>query len=178
MPAVILNLANKCWWVINFHASASLTPENLRHPLNMSLTRFQSQCGGCSYPFFGVNIISMPFGTHTFVWAPSCFSPFLNNWPSLIFVAHFLVPKAPNGRLQWPRCLRRTSAAARLLRLWVRIPPGAWMSVCCECCTLPGRGLCDDLITRPEKSYQLWCDLETSWKKRPWPTGSCCATRK
>ena len=32
-------------------------------------------------------------------------------------------------RSQWPRGLRRRSAAARLLRLWVRIPPGAWMFV-------------------------------------------------
>jgi len=23
------------------------------------------------------------------------------------------------------------------------------MFVCCECCVLPGRGLCDGLITRP-----------------------------
>jgi len=35
---------------------------------------------------------------------------------------------------QWPRGLRRGSTAARLQRLWVRIPPGAWMFVCCECC--------------------------------------------
>ena len=27
------------------------------------------------------------------------------------------------------------------------------MSVCCECCVLSGRGLCDGLITRPEESY-------------------------
>ena len=33
----------------------------------------------------------------------------------------------PVSRSQWPRGLRRRSAAARLLRLWVRIPPGAWM---------------------------------------------------
>jgi len=30
---------------------------------------------------------------------------------------------------------------------------------------LSGRGLCDELITRPEESYRLWCvvvcDLET-----------------
>ena len=32
-------------------------------------------------------------------------------------------------RSQWPRGLRRRSSAARLLRLWVRIPPGAWMFV-------------------------------------------------
>jgi len=35
-----------------------------------------------------------------------------------------------------------------------------------ECCVLPGRGLCDEMITRPEESYRLWCvvvcDLETA----------------
>jgi hypothetical protein len=70
------------------------------------------------------------------------------------------------GRSQWPRVLRRRSTAARLLRLWVRIPPGAWMFVCYECCVLSGRGICDGLITRPEKSYRLWrvvvCGQETS----------------
>jgi hypothetical protein len=35
---------------------------------------------------------------------------------------------------QWPRGLRRRSSAARLLRLWVRIPPGAWMSVVSVVC--------------------------------------------
>ena len=38
------------------------------------------------------------------------------------------------GRSQWPRGLRRRFTAARLLRLWVRIPPRAWTFVCCECC--------------------------------------------
>jgi hypothetical protein len=70
----------------------------------------------------------------------------------------------------------RWSTAARLLRLWVRIPPGAWMYVCCECCVFSGRRLCDELITHPEESYRLWCvvmcDLETSWMRRPWPTGA------
>jgi len=71
---------------------------------------------------------------------------------------------ASDSRSQWSRGLRRRSAAARLLRSWVRIPPGAWILVCCECCVLSGRGLCDELITRPEESYRLWCvvvcDLE------------------
>ena len=70
------------------------------------------------------------------------------------------------SRSQWPCGLRRRSSAARLLRLWVRIPPGAWMLVCCECCVLSGRGLCDGLITRLEESYRMWrvvvCDQETS----------------
>ena len=47
-----------------------------------------------------------------------------------------------------------------------RIPPGAWIFVCCECRVLSGRGLCDELITRPEESYRFCCvvvcDLETS----------------
>ena len=76
-------------------------------------------------------------------------------------------------RSQWPRVLRRRSSAARLLRSWVRIPPGAWMFVCCECCVLSGRGLCDGLITRLEESYRLWrvvvCDQEASktWRLKP-----------
>jgi hypothetical protein len=40
------------------------------------------------------------------------------------------------------------------------------MFVRCECCVLLGRGLCDELITRPEESYRLGCvvvcDLETT----------------
>ena len=34
---------------------------------------------------------------------------------------------------------------------------GELMPVSCECCVLTGRGLCDELITRPEESYRLWC---------------------
>ena len=72
-------------------------------------------------------------------------------------------------RSQWPCGLRRRSSAARLLRLWARIPPRSWMFVCCDCCLLSGRGLCDGLITRPEESYRLWrvvCDQETSKTRR------------
>jgi hypothetical protein len=73
-------------------------------------------------------------------------------------------------RSQWPRGLRRGSSAARLLRSWVRIPREAWMFVCCECCVMSGRGLCDGLITLPEESYRLWrvvvCDQENSKTRR------------
>ena len=59
-----------------------------------------------------------------------------------------------------------TQRGCHTLRLWVRIPPSAWMFVCWECCVLSGRALCDALITRPEESYPMWCvavcDLETS----------------
>jgi hypothetical protein len=67
---------------------------------------------------------------------------------------------------QWPRGLRRRSVATHLLRSWVRIPLRAWMFVCCECCVLSGRGLCDGLATHPEESYRLWrvavCSIKTS----------------
>ena len=85
-------------------------------------------------------------------------------------------------RSQWPRGLKCRFAAARPLRLWVRIPPGAWLFVCCDCYVMSGRGLCDKLIPRIEESYRLWwvvvCDLETLWMRRCWPTGGCCAKRK
>ena len=31
------------------------------------------------------------------------------------------------------------------------------MDVCRECCVLSGGGHYDELITRPEESYRLWC---------------------
>jgi len=56
------------------------------------------------------------------------------------------------------------------------------MFVSCRCYVLSGRGLRDELITRPEESYRLWCvvvcDLENSWVRRPWPTGGCWAKNK
>ena len=43
---------------------------------------------------------------------------------------------------------------------------------CYEYCTLSD--LCDELMTRPKESYRLWCvvlcDLESSRKRRQWPT--------
>jgi hypothetical protein len=48
-------------------------------------------------------------------------------------------------------------AAARLLRLRVRMPPDTWVSFCFECCALSGTGLCVGLITRPEESYRVCC---------------------
>jgi hypothetical protein len=46
------------------------------------------------------------------------------------------------------------------------------------CCVLPGRGLCDELITHPEESYRLWrvtYDQETSLMRRPQPALDCRA---
>ena len=51
-----------------------------------------------------------------------------------------LTAKINPRRSQWPRGLRRGSGTARLFRLWVRFPPGAWISVYWACCVLSGRG--------------------------------------
>ena len=59
------------------------------------------------------------------------------------------------GRSQWPRCIRRGSEAARFLGLWVRIPPGAWVPVCCEYSVLSGRSLYDWPIHRLEETYHV-----------------------
>ena len=59
--------------------------------------------------------------------------------------------KKHNSRSQWPRVLRPRSTAARLLGLWVRITPAAWMSVCCEFCVLWSAAICQAKV-----SSELW----------------------
>ena len=101
------------------------------------------------------------------------------NWNMLLtlFRMQYKLNADPSGCV----LLKRGSAATCLLRVWVWIPLGAWMSVWYVCCVLSDRGLCNELNTHPEQSYQPWrvvvCDLETLWM-RPWPNGGCCAKNK
>jgi hypothetical protein len=102
--------------------------------------------------------------------------------PWLLLCFSFNLVKVKMKWSQWPCGLRRGSAAARLLGLWVRIPPRAWMSVSCECCVLLGRGLCDGLVTRSEEFYRVWCVSSVIVKprtmRRPRPPSGCRATEK
>jgi hypothetical protein len=85
------------------------------------------------------------------------------------------------SRFRWPRGLRRGSAAARLLGLQLWIPPGSWVYFfCCECCVLSGSGLCDELITRPEDTYKVWCvcDHEASIMRMPWSISGVAPGKK
>jgi len=77
------------------------------------------------------------------------------NW---IYVFH-MIPRTwvPNCILGLLMPASPIPVAACLLRLQVRIPLEAWLSVPCECCVLSGRGLCDRPITSPEESYWVWC---------------------
>jgi len=49
------------------------------------------------------------------------------------------------------------------------------MDVCCECCLLSSRGLCDELITRPVESYRMWCVAGCDIEAWPRPTQGCRA---
>jgi hypothetical protein len=140
-----------------------------------------------------------PNNTHTVHSLTSCYAKFLiflyaeieqsttccgsvDPWSDVYKLEIYTQCNSYCSRSHRPRALRRRSAAARLLRLWVRIPPGVWMFVCFEDCVLSGRGLCNELITRPVESYRLWCivvcDLEITWIRRPWSTGGCRAKNK
>jgi hypothetical protein len=58
------------------------------------------------------------------------------SWESCYSEYNFIFVVFNKRRCQWPRGLRRGSAAVRLLGLRVRIQPGPWMSVvsvvCCQ----------------------------------------------
>jgi hypothetical protein len=77
------------------------------------------------------------------------------------------------GRSQWPRGLRRRSAAERLLRSWVGIPPRSCMFVSCTVFVSSGRDLCNEPVPRPEESYRLWCVSECDQMKLQ-TLDTCC----
>ena len=66
----------------------------------------------------------------------------------------FIVSK---GRMADPGngALSSVNEVSRLLGMWVRIPPGAWMSALCECSVLSGRSFCDELIPCSEECCVL-----------------------
>jgi hypothetical protein len=83
--------------------------------------------------------------------------------------------------MQYKQCsLRRGSAAARLLGLRVRIPPGVWLSlrsVVSYHVEVSASGW--SFVQRsPIKCSVCECDREASIMRRPWPTGGCCDMEK
>jgi len=58
------------------------------------------------------------------------------------------------------------SRTIHLLRMWVRIPPGAWMFVCCECCQVEVSATSWSLVQRsPTDCGASLCVIE---KPREW----------
>ena len=124
-----------------------------------------------------INLVCLP--THVNLAHLCCVFPSLCSRSSfigltllkLLYHVYYYIISVLLCRSQWPRSLRRRSAAARLLRSWVRIPPGAWISVCCECC----------VCCQVEVSATIWSLVQRSSNdfgvslcmRRPWPTGGC-----
>jgi hypothetical protein len=73
----------------------------------------------------------MAFKTQWFVMYRQVCTKTSTSCPQRIYV--FRISYCLQGPPPQPRGLRPGSAAARLLGLRDRIPPGAWMSVSCEC---------------------------------------------
>jgi hypothetical protein len=79
---------------------------------------------------------------------------------------------------QWQRRLSCRSAVVRLLGLWVRIPPEAWMFVSCECCVLYLRRADHSYRGIPQSVRVSECDRDASIMKMPWHTRGCCVMEK
>jgi hypothetical protein len=145
-----LNLGITCGVIRQFHVPAASSSRNsLRCSLNWKVFGLYKLSGHSgeynnSPPLQRIEIrfLSRPWSIEWTLWN--------NN------VTKCLGHEFGRGRSQWPSGLRRGSVNDRLLGLWVRIPPGAWVFVCCKCCVLSGRALCKGLITRPEESCRLW----------------------
>jgi hypothetical protein len=87
-------------------------------------------------------------------------------WRESSYKAADWVINLKNGRSQWPRGLRRRSAAERLLGSWIRIPPEARTFVSCTVFVLSSTTLWDGSNTRPKESYRLWSVFESDQMKR------------
>ena len=81
----------------------------------------------------------------------------------------------------WPRGQRRGYAGARLLGLWVRIPPWTWVSVSLSVvyCQVEVSATGWSLIQRiPTECGVSECDREASTLRKPWPTMDCYAIQR
>jgi hypothetical protein len=100
-----------------------------------------------------------------------------SHWNRLlkIYITKYIFLGSSHIRRSYNYLIDRSCAAARFLRLWVRIPPVIRMSFSSvECCVLAGKGLCvgRSLVQRsPTECGGSECDLETSTIRRPGSLG-------
>ena len=87
-------------------------------------------------------------------------SPIRKFYCAFILILIILSANHSNCRSQWPRGLRRGVCGHSPAEILGWSPTGG-MDVCRGCCLLSGRGLWDELITRPEVCVFV-CDLDTS----------------
>jgi hypothetical protein len=71
------------------------------------------------------------------------------------------------SRSRWPRGLRRRSW---LLGYWDYGFESRYLSLCLYVVfSCVGRGLCDELITRPKEAYQVSTNITETSQMIPWP---------
>ena len=157
----ILNICTRLRWVVNF------APRPL-YPQGKTPVPIQWEVGRASEPVWTFRKRERSFVlTGTRSLGPLKFS-------SVVLRKYPVVYKPHADPVAW--------FCGRSLAAIVGSNPAGRINVCFECCVLSGRGLWVGLITRPEKSYRLWCvvfcDLETPWMGRPWSKGGCCTKNK
>ena len=64
-----------------------------------------------------------------------------------------------------------------MLGLWVRIPPGALMSVSCECRVLSGASALSVVQRSSIERGVSEFDRQASIMRKPWPTRVCCSMK-
>ena len=105
----------------------------------------------------------MSFSTMTQPNAPPYTSRLKREW--VWKIGHSLYFDIRYSASQWPRGLRHRFCGRSPAEIVGSNPTGD-TDACCDCCVLSRRGLCDEMITRPEESYRVRCfvecDLETS----------------
>ena len=76
-----------------------------------------------------------------------CYRPLSNSFIFVLYEEHLPISVAEQSKV-W--VYGRSLAGIRSSN-----PAGAQISVCCDCCVLSGRGLCDRPFTRTEESEQV-----------------------
>jgi hypothetical protein len=94
------------------------------------------------------------------IWSPNS-----ETRQNFIFIALFNVFSATKF------CWLPVPVAARLVKSWVRIPRGPWLSVVSVvCCQVEVSATNWSLVQRSPTEWRVVvCDQETSWTRSPWP---------
>ena len=117
----------------------------------IQLLKFKSPLSSASFEF------KIHYSSGWFIIVIHCMCPASRKLPVLIFPLNFSfeIDISKLDRSRWPHGPRRGSAADRLRRLRVQIPPVVWMFFSCDCFLLSGRGLYDGPLTHPGESYRV-----------------------
>jgi len=119
-------------------------PSKRRTPASRNIP-WRLECSDFPPMFFW---FSRPINCYKLGQTASLFIPFQITEQIYVTATLHLIPMAARSKA----CV----CGGSLQGLRFRIPPGALLYVCCECCVWSGRGLCYGTTTRLEESCQVW----------------------